>query len=231
MTLQNLPMMAGVWDDATGFTRDDSAWEYFDFVSSIDANIKPGDISRRLCSREATDAAFHFTWKVTYAAITGIRDPRPPKDGPMEQSPGITSTATSLSSQVKASTTGHIGVQARPQPLCIFACRSTRSKQFDPIQITGFTMSSGAYHRNPGTASRSTPAGSRSQTSLDVWRGDNFSRYTFNSLLVAICVTHRQCRHKPASPATRSRAANGGFAANLLGRHASAACSSPHRCS
>jgi len=180
MTQQNLPMMAGVWDDANGFTRDDEAWEYFEFV---DFRAQPEEISTGFAA-ENTGAAFHFAWEGDLRRFREV---------------SIRASGDALWSIVWRNINGDVALQSvkahsehivfKPDlNLTVVLPTERRGEPFDSIQITGFTI---VPEYPPASWYRVTfyPRWITFANFTDVWRGDNFSRYTFNSLFVAICVT------------------------------------------
>jgi len=180
LTQQHTPMTPGLWDDGLGFVRDDGAWE---FDEHMDHGAGPGETSTRFVALKA-DAAFHFAWEgdlrryrrmlvevsgdgdwhIAWRNINGdiaIQDAR------------ALSSLIVLSPETR---------QSVSLPL------DRRGETFDPIQITGFSL----IPQRDGSSWQRVILEPRLFTFanfVDVWRGDNFSRYTFNSLLVAILVT------------------------------------------
>jgi hypothetical protein len=55
LTLHNMPMTAGYWDDNLGFTQDDTAWQYWE-VEVVGA--KPGETSTRFDTHQPLSTLF-----------------------------------------------------------------------------------------------------------------------------------------------------------------------------
>jgi multiple sugar transport system permease protein len=180
MTLQNLPMMAGMWDDERGFARDDSTWNYREYNRP---KTNPDDVVAGF-EANRNGAAFHFTWEGDLRRFSRFE---------IEASEGDRWSIAwhningDIAIQQVESITGPMWV-VPDLNISVSLPVDRRGQPFDPVQITGFTLipRSQSEHWFRVTL---YPRLFTFANFLDVWRGDNFSRYTFNSLLVAICVT------------------------------------------
>jgi multiple sugar transport system permease protein len=180
MTQQNLPMMAGVWDDETGFTQDESTWKYREFER---VQSEPGDIAATFTA-ESVGAAFHFTWE---GDLRRFREVSIQASGDTYWNVAWRNINGDIALQPVKSGSDHIYFEP-DLDLKVSLPRQRRGESFDPIQITGFTLIP-KYTERFWQKVTFIPRWFTFANFVDVWRGDNFSRYTFNSLLVAFCVT------------------------------------------
>ncbi len=170
LTLQNQPMVAGRWDATEGFLVDADAWEKTDRgtlqAKAPDAALSiawDGDLRRYrefFLRGSASEGNFAVYWRNLAGEFARQ---------PLVGSGGLFSTNPSL-------------------PLTASDAAQTGASTFDGQIITAF------FIKAPNDTATIESIGVRPKritliNFIDVWRADNFSRYTLNSLLVAVAVT------------------------------------------
>ncbi|MCC5877114.1 MAG: carbohydrate ABC transporter permease [Candidatus Sumerlaeia bacterium] len=169
-TLQNQPMFGGTWDDVAGFERIEDAWEEAPAPNTMSAS--------------APNAAYYFSWE---GDLRRFRRLLLEESGTQE---GWRIAWQNINGDIAMQElSGSDPPSVRPSSsLAVSLPADRRGVDFDPIQITGFVLVAPA----PAAQWSLVVLEPRAFTFVNftnVWKADSFSRYTFNSLLVAFFVT------------------------------------------
>lgn len=167
-THQNQPMHGGLWIEGEGFLPAQDTWTHGDGMQTA----------------AAPDAAYHFHWE---GDLRRFRRLRVQTDAP---GAGWRVAWRNINGDVALQELepGEEHVVHPDSTLAVALPEQRRGAPFDPIQISGLTLIPGAtgagWERLIIEPKRFTTV-----NFTNVWRADSFSRYTFNSLFVAFCVT------------------------------------------
>ncbi len=171
LTVHNQPMREGVWSEQEGFQADPSAWsldtEDNVYLAELDGAAIfaswDGDI-RRVRRMEVNTTADLEGWRIAWRNLAGDVAVQP-----MAVSDGTAAAA--------------------PSTRMVSVYPPERAGQpFDGMQVVAFKL----IAPEPGaqwTEAAIVPKRFTTVNFTNVWRADNFSRYTFNSFFVAVMVT------------------------------------------